>query len=49
MVVDASSGASTRSPPLFTYLSIVLPLIAPVAALHSIVWGPLTHGTARCR
>jgi hyaluronan synthase len=29
---------------LFTYLSIVLPLIAPVAAVHAIVWGPLTHG-----
>ena len=29
----------------FTYLSIVLPLIAPVAALHSIAWGPLMHGT----
>ena len=32
----------------FTYLSIVLPLIAPVAALHSIAWGPLVtqHGAA---
>jgi hyaluronan synthase len=29
---------------LFTYLSIVLPLIAPVAALHALVWGPLIHG-----
>jgi hyaluronan synthase len=29
---------------LFTYLSIVLPLIAPVAAVHAIVWGPLTQG-----
>jgi hyaluronan synthase len=29
---------------LFTYLSIVLPLIAPVAALHALVWGPLVHG-----
>jgi hyaluronan synthase len=29
----------------FTYMSIVLPLIAPVAALHSIAWGPLVHGT----
>ena len=29
----------------FTYMSIVLPLIAPVAALHSIAWGPLMHGT----
>jgi hyaluronan synthase len=28
----------------FTYLSIVLPLIAPVAAVHAIVWGPLAHG-----
>lgn len=28
----------------FTYLSIVLPLIAPVAALHALVWGPLVHG-----
>ena len=29
----------------FVYLSIVLPLIAPVAALHSIAWGPVMHGT----
>jgi hyaluronan synthase len=29
---------------LFTYMSIVLPLIAPVAAIHSLVWGPLMHG-----
>ncbi len=29
---------------LFVYLSIVLPLIAPVAAVHAIVWGPLAHG-----
>jgi hyaluronan synthase len=30
----------------FTYLSIALPLIAPVAALHSIAWGPvLQDGT----
>jgi hyaluronan synthase len=29
---------------LFTYLSIVLPLLAPVAALHAIVWGPIAHG-----
>jgi len=29
---------------LFTYLSIVLPLIAPVAAVHALVWGPLIHG-----
>lgn len=28
----------------FTYLSIVLPLIAPVAALHALFWGPLVHG-----
>jgi hyaluronan synthase len=28
----------------FTYLSIVLPLIAPVAAIHALVWGPLIHG-----
>jgi hyaluronan synthase len=28
----------------FTYLSIVLPLIAPVAALHALVWGPLVQG-----
>jgi hyaluronan synthase len=27
----------------FTYLSIILPLIAPVAALHSIFWGILMH------
>ena len=32
------------SPPFFTYLSIVLPLLAPVAALHAIVWGPIAHG-----
>jgi hyaluronan synthase len=31
---------------LFTYLSIVLPLIAPVAALHSIAWGALFGGGA---
>jgi hyaluronan synthase len=29
----------------FVYMSIVLPLIAPVAALHSIAWGPVMHGT----
>jgi len=29
---------------LFTYLSIVLPLIAPVAAVHALLWGPLAHG-----
>ncbi|HTZ85432.1 MAG TPA: glycosyltransferase [Solirubrobacteraceae bacterium] len=28
----------------FTYLSIVLPLIAPVAAIHALVWGPLVQG-----
>jgi hyaluronan synthase len=28
----------------FTYLSIVLPLLAPIAALHAVVWGPLAHG-----
>ena len=28
----------------FTYMSIVLPLIAPVAALHAMLWGPLMHG-----
>jgi hyaluronan synthase len=28
----------------FTYLSIVLPLIAPIAALHALFWGPLMHG-----
>lgn len=27
----------------FTYMSIVLPLIAPVAALHSIFWGLIAH------
>ena len=27
----------------FTYLSIVLPLIAPVAAVHALVWGPVMH------
>ncbi len=27
----------------FTYMSIVLPLVAPVAALHAIVWAPLVH------
>ncbi len=31
---------------LFVYLSIVLPLIAPVAAIHAIVWGPLAQGGA---
>jgi len=29
---------------IFTYLSIVLPLVAPAAAVHAIVWGPLAHG-----
>ena len=28
----------------FTYLSIVLPLLAPAAAVHALVWGPLIHG-----
>jgi hyaluronan synthase len=28
---------------LFTYMSILLPLIAPVAALHALLWTPLTH------
>jgi len=28
----------------FTYLSILLPLIAPVAAIHALVWGPLVKG-----
>ncbi len=35
---------------LFTYLSIVLPLIAPIAAIHAIVWGPSDarrHAAAR--
>ena len=27
----------------FTYMSILLPLLAPIAALHSLVWAPLTH------
>jgi hyaluronan synthase len=27
----------------FTYMSILLPLVAPIAALHSLVWAPLTH------
>jgi hyaluronan synthase len=27
----------------FVYLSIVLPLIAPIAALHSVFWGVLAH------
>jgi hyaluronan synthase len=29
---------------LFTYMSILLPLIAPVAAVHALVWGPLLKG-----
>jgi hyaluronan synthase len=29
---------------LFTYLSIVLPLIAPIAAIHALIWGPVSHG-----
>ena len=28
----------------FTYLSIVLPLLAPAAAIHALVWGPIIHG-----
>jgi hyaluronan synthase len=28
----------------FTYVGMILPLLAPVAAVHSIVWGPLMHG-----
>jgi hyaluronan synthase len=28
---------------LFTYLSILLPLISPIAALHALVWAPLVH------
>lgn len=28
----------------FTYLSIALPLIAPAAAIHALVWGPLVKG-----
>ncbi len=28
---------------LFTYMSILLPLVAPIAALHSLVWAPLAH------
>ncbi|HUN77378.1 MAG TPA: glycosyltransferase [Solirubrobacteraceae bacterium] len=28
----------------FAYMSIVLPLLAPIAALHSLVWAPLHHG-----
>ncbi|HEY7830847.1 MAG TPA: glycosyltransferase [Solirubrobacteraceae bacterium] len=27
----------------FTYMSIVLPLVAPIAALHAVVWAPLVH------
>ncbi len=27
----------------FAYMSIVLPLLAPIAALHALVWAPLTH------
>lgn len=30
---------------LFTYASIVLPLIAPIAALHAVLWTPLLHHT----
>lgn len=28
----------------FAYMSILLPLLAPIAALHSLVWTPLHHG-----
>jgi hyaluronan synthase len=28
---------------IFAYMSIILPLLAPIAALHSLVWAPLTH------
>ena len=32
---------------LFTYMSILLPLLAPIAAMHSLVWAPLfTHPAA---
>lgn len=27
----------------FTYMSIVLPLVAPIAALHAVLWAPLVH------
>jgi hyaluronan synthase len=27
----------------FAYMSIILPLLAPIAALHALVWAPLTH------
>ena len=29
---------------LFTYMSIVLPLLAPIAAIHALVWGSVSHG-----
>ena len=28
-----------------TYISVVLPLLAPIAALRAVVWQPLMHGT----
>jgi hyaluronan synthase len=28
---------------LFAYMSILLPLLAPIAALHSLVWAPVMH------
>jgi hyaluronan synthase len=30
-------------PAFFTYMSMLLPLVAPLAALHAIVWLPLVH------
>jgi hyaluronan synthase len=30
---------------LATYISVVLPLLAPIAALRAIVWQPLMHGS----
>ncbi len=27
----------------FAYMSIILPLLAPIAALHSLIWAPLHH------
>jgi hyaluronan synthase len=30
---------------LATYISVVLPLLAPIAALRAIVWQPVMHGT----
>jgi hyaluronan synthase len=28
-----------------TYISVVLPLLAPIAAIRAMVWQPLMHGT----